>query len=74
MTTAEQLLSLKERLVAYQAAEIAILKNQSYTIKDMTYERANLQTVKDTIRDLSSQIATLERGGIFVQLAIPRSS
>lgn len=36
----------REMLRLYIAAEKAVLKNQSYTIKDRTFTRANLSSVR----------------------------
>ena len=66
------LLEMKERLAQYLAAEVAILKSQSYTIKDRTFERANLREVRQAIKDLQNQIKLKERGGKRVRKILPR--
>jgi len=75
MATRDETLSdLKLRLAQYLTAEAAILKGQSYTIKDMTMTRANLDTVKKTINELQQQINQIEGGGIRIQLGVPMSN
>ena len=67
MASAE-LIKLKERLVAYESAEIKVLKGaQSYTIENETIERPNLKTIQTVIEKLKSDIANIERGGIRVR-------
>ena len=71
-TTAETILEKKELLAQYQLAEIAILKGQSYTIKDRTLDRANLSAVQKGKKELEQAIYLLEHGGIQVKLGVPR--
>jgi exoribonuclease II len=60
-------------LVEYLAAEVRILKtSQSYTIKDRTYDRANLKTLQTERRKLEKEIHDAERGGKRVRLVMPR--
>ena len=74
MTTQAEWLTLKQaELVLYRSALAAILINQSYTIKDRTYERANLGEVRKGIKDLEKEIAKIQRGGIRTGLGFPRS-
>lgn len=58
-TTAE----IQARLNRYLAAEIAILKNQSYTIGTRTYTRANLKWIQDQIKELQGELAGITNGG-----------
>jgi hypothetical protein len=63
----------RARLAEYRTAETAILKGQSYTIKDRTLTRANLKNVQYEIRRLISVIDGLERGGtIRCRRGVPR--
>ena len=57
ITTAQQMLGL------YIAAEKAILKNQSYTIKDRTFERADLRAVATERRRWQSIVDSILSGG-----------
>lgn len=67
------LAELQARLIAYKEAEIAILKSQSYTYKDITYTRTDLETVTRMIKDLEIQIYGLQHGGtIRVRRVVPR--
>ena len=60
----ELLLQYKERLAAYMAAEVQILKGaQSYSIGNRTLTRADLEAIQKEIRQLNKDIGTLERGG-----------
>ena len=62
----------RARLNQYLAAETAILKSQSYTIKDRTLTRADLKWVQKMIKDLEKQISLLTKGGIRTRRAVPR--
>jgi tRNA(Leu) C34 or U34 (ribose-2'-O)-methylase TrmL len=63
----------RTRLAAYKAAEIAVLKGQSYTIKDRTLTRASLKHIQDMIRKLEEAVKALQRGGsIRVKRGVPR--
>lgn len=66
------LVEMKERLAQYLLAEVAVLKSQSYTIKDRTFERANLREIRQAIKDLQNQITLAERGGKRVRKILPR--
>lgn len=67
------LVELKERLALYTTAEAAVLKSQSYTIKDRTLTRADLREIRRAIKDLRAEIERLERGGgIRLSRVIPR--
>jgi hypothetical protein len=60
-------------LSEYIAAERAILKNQSYTIGDKTYVRANLTSVRNGRKDLETRLAQLTQGGSMrVRRVLPR--
>lgn len=72
-TKAELLITKNAELVLYREALAAILKNQSYTIKDRTYTRATLSEVRKGIKDLENEIAKIERGGIRTGFGFPRS-
>ena len=66
-------LSEKQSLLAeYYKAERAALKNQSYTIKDRTYTRADLGTIARYREKLESEIAQIQNGGIRVRRFVPR--
>lgn len=63
----------KSRLNLYLKAEAAILKGQSYTIKDRTLTRANLKHVQEEISRIQSIIDGRERGGgIRSRRVVPR--
>lgn len=70
--TDAQILELKERLIAYQTAELKILRNQEYTVRDRTFKKANLPEVRKAIRELQLEIVRAEQGGVKGVLAIPR--
>ena len=60
-------------LQEYIKAEKAALKNQSYTIKDRTFTRADLAAIQRGRSTLESEIAQMERGGgIRVRRIVPR--
>jgi hypothetical protein len=71
MTTLSE---LQEDLILYKAAEKAILEgSQSYTIKDRTFNRADLNAVITQIDRIRCQIANIENGGgIRVRRILPR--
>ena len=74
-TTAEIIIEKKALLVKYQTAELAILKGaQSYTIKDRTFDRANLNAIISAKKQLENEIALLERGGRKVSRIVPRGN
>lgn len=63
----------QQRLIEYRNAESAILKGQSYTIKDRTLTRASLKHVQDEINRLITTINSLQRGGgVRGRRAVPR--
>lgn len=71
--TQTELDAKKLLLVEYLAAEVKILKtSQSYTIKDRTYDRANLKTLQNERRRLEKEIKDAERGGKRVRQVVPR--
>ncbi len=59
-------------LQEYIKAEKAALKNQSYTIKDRTYTRADLSAIRRGRESLESEIAQIEHGGMRVRRIVPR--
>jgi hypothetical protein len=66
-------LSTKQALLdEYIAAEIAVLKNQSYTIKDRTYTRADLAAIQKGRKDLEDEIAQIQAGGMKVKRVLFR--
>lgn len=74
-TIAEILIKKKDLLVEYQTAELAVLKGaQSYTIKDRTFDRANLKQIVSAKKQLENEIALLERGGRKVSRIVPRGN
>lgn len=62
----------QSRLNAYLAAEAACLTNQSYTIKDRTYTRADLAVLARTINSLRAKLEQLKNGGMVVKRFVPR--
>ncbi|MCP4712525.1 MAG: hypothetical protein GY869_28200 [Planctomycetes bacterium] len=62
----------QELLEAYRTAEIAILKNQAYTIKDRTFTRADLRWVQAERRRLEALVPQLSSGGIRSTRGLPR--
>lgn len=74
-TIAEKIIEKKALLVNYQTAELAILKGaQSYTIKDRTFDRANLKQIVSEKKQLENEIALLERGGRKILRVVPRGN
>lgn len=59
----ERLERYKRRLKMYYEAEEAVLLNQEYSIGDQSMKRADLSTIRATIRELEEQIETLEANG-----------
>lgn len=59
----ERLERYKKRLNMYYEAEEAVLCNQEYTIGTKSLKRADLSTIRATIKDLEKQIEQLEAGG-----------
>ena len=64
-----QLETLRTRLALYLAAEKAVLEgNQEYSIEGMTFRRADLKVIRDTIEQIRLQIAAIEkRGGLGIK-------
>lgn len=60
------------RLQEYRAAESAVLRNQSYSIKDRQFTKADLLTIQKGIKDLENEIAMMTQGGMRVRRVIPR--
>ena len=54
---------LRERLAAYYAAELAILRGQEYQLDSRRLRRADLSAVRAAIRELEEEIALLEQNG-----------
>lgn len=71
--TTQEIADKKILLAEYLLAEAKILKtSQSYTIKDRTYERANLRTLVIERRRLEKEIKEAEAGGKIVRQVVPR--
>lgn len=56
----QRTLTAKNRLQAYYDAEIAILSGQEYKIGTRQLKRADLQVIRDTIKQLEIQVAQYE--------------
>lgn len=54
---------IRERLAEYRTAESAVLKNQSYTIGNRTFSRANLRHIQSEIANLQRQLDGFTGGG-----------
>jgi hypothetical protein len=63
MATSITVSEAQQMLNLYINAEKAILKNQSYTIKDRTFTRADLKTVATERRRWQSTVDSLLSGG-----------
>lgn len=59
MTAAEELAQAEERLAAYRAAELRILKSQSWSKDGSQSERAKLEDVRNEIEKLTKRIREL---------------
>lgn len=69
----ERLERLKKRLNLYYEAEEAVLLNQEYVIGKKSLKRADLSTIRATIKDIEKQVEQLEAGGRnFAGRFIPR--
>lgn len=69
----ERLERLKKRLNLYYEAEEAVLLNQEYVIGTKSLKRADLSTIRATIKDIEKQVEQLEAGGRnFAGRFIPR--
>lgn len=69
----ERLERLKKRLNLYYEAEEAVLLNQEYVIGTKSLKRADLSTIRSTIKDIEKQVEQLEAGGRnFAGRFIPR--
>lgn len=72
-TTAERLEIIQTRLTAYYAAEIAVLKGQSYSIGNRSLTRADLAAIQTTIKDLETEERKISNGNyIKMQKVVPR--
>lgn len=70
---ATTLTTARQMLTEYIRAEKAVLKNQSYTIKDRTYTRATLFRVQEGRKYWEKRVAALENGGSMkVRRFMPR--
>ena len=59
--TPAQIAALEARLALYLEAEIAVLRNQSYTMPDRrSVTRANLAEIRKGIADLREELASAE--------------
>ena len=63
MSTSTSLVEAQQMLNLYITAEKTILKNQSYTIKDRTFTRADLKQVISGRRYWQSVVDSLLSGG-----------
>jgi len=66
------LVEAQEMYTLYLEAEKAILKGQSYTIKDRTLTRANLTSVVKARKEWQALVNQLTAGGMRVRRAVPR--
>lgn len=74
MTHAERLAEARTMYNEYLKAEKAVLQNQSYTIKDRTFERASLFRIIEGRKYWWRILNRLEKGqgGMRVRRALPR--
>lgn len=56
----QRTLTAKKRLQAYYDAETAVLTGQEYKIGTRDLKRADLQVIRDTIKQLEIQVAQYE--------------
>lgn len=56
----KRLCRYKKRIEMYYEAEEAVLLNQEYRIGTQSFKRADLSTIRAAIRDLETQIESLE--------------
>ena len=55
--SAEEIDRLTARVAAYQAAELAVLRNQSYEMPDgRKLQRANLKEIREGLREATQQL------------------
>jgi len=72
-TTSVTLVQAQEMLAAYLTAERLCLQNQSYTIKDRTFTRADLATISRERKRWQAIVDSLTNSGsIRVRRIIPR--
>jgi hypothetical protein len=62
----------REMLALYIEAEQTVLKNQSYTIKDRTFTRANLAIITRERAKWQQMVDGLSGHGIRSRRAVPR--
>jgi hypothetical protein len=55
------------QLDAFLAASLAVANNQSYSIGDRTYTRADAEAIQDAIDRWDERVRRLTRGGIRVR-------
>lgn len=73
MTTSITLAQAQDMLEEYLVAEKLCLKNQSYTIKDRTFTRADLATISRERKRWQAIVDSLINGGSMkVRRVIPR--
>lgn len=71
-TPAVSLATAQEMLDLYIEAEKTVLKNQSYTIKDRTFTRANLAIITRERAKWQQVVDGLSGRGIRSRRAVPR--
>jgi len=71
-TSSVSLATAQEMLNAYIEAEKTVLKNQSYTIKDRTFTRANLGIIARERARWQQVVDSLSGRGIRVRRSLPR--
>lgn len=64
------LTEVKAKLAKYEAAEDAVLDNQSYTVNGTTYTRADLQAIQRRIVQLENKVAVLSGAGFGTQQVV----
>ena len=64
----------KARLKLYLAAEIAILKGQSYEIEGLKLTRADLKAVQNMIAQLESEIAKFGKQRARQKFIVPKDN
>lgn len=57
---ADRLQLAKDRLIAYQEAELAVLTGQEYRLGSRTLRRADLKEIRSAISALERQVQQLE--------------
>ena len=62
VTKSEAIAKAREMIAAYEAAELAVLQAQSYTIKGRTLTRAHLGEIKAGKREWQRKLSALQSG------------